>query len=122
MSNFFQEKELKQDINISTSGDNIVIQPGQGEMPLAWENSAEFLAIDFIVLYPASAVTVQLKDGANNYGGSFPLAAQQAFVFENSIHLENGIITLSPNNNFVINLGSAVAVTGFIRYRRMMSN
>lgn len=122
MSNFFQEKELKQDINISTAGDNTIIAPGQGEMPPAWENDAEFLAIDFIVLYPASNVTVQLKDGGNNYGGSFPLAAQQAFVFENSPHLENGIITLSPNNNFVINLGSPVAVTGVIRYRRMMSS
>lgn len=122
MSNFFQEKELKQDINISLAGDNVIITPGQGEMPAAWENSAEFLAIDFIVLYPASAVTVQLKDGANNYGGAYPLAAQQAFVFENSPHLENGILTLGPNNNFIINLGSPVAVTGVIRYRRMMSN
>lgn len=122
MLNYFQEKELKQDVVISGTGDNIVIAPGTGEMPSAWENGAEYIAIDFIVLYPASAVTVQMKSGSVNYGGSYPLAAQQPFVFDNAAHLQNGVITLAPNQNFVINLSAPVAVTGFIRYRRIMSN
>ena len=122
MVNYFQEKELKQDIILSTAGDNTVIAPGSGEMPANWENGAEFLAIDFIVLFASSAVTVQMKNGTANYGGSYPLAAQQAYIFDNTPHLDNGIITLSPNKNFVINLSAPVAVTGFIRYRRKMSN
>ncbi len=122
MFNYFQERELKADINISAAGDNIIIAPGLGQMPAAWENSAQFIAIDFIVLFPSSAVTVQLKDGATNYGGAFPIATQQPFVFDNAAHLQNGVITLSPNQNFVINLSAPVQVSGFIRYRLMQSN
>lgn len=120
--NYFQERELKADISISTAGDNTIIAPGSGQMPAAWENGAEYLAIDFIVLFPASAVTIQLKDGATPYGGAYGLAAQQPFVFDNSAHLDGGIITGSPNQNFVINLSAPVQVSGFIRYRRKMSN
>jgi hypothetical protein len=120
--NYFQERELKADINISTSGDNTIIAPGSGQMPATWDNSAEFIAIDFIVLFATAAVTVQMKDGTTNYGGAYPLAAQQAYVFDNTPHLENGIITLSANSNFVINLSAPVSVTGFIRYRRKQSN
>jgi len=122
MLNYFQERELKADINISSAGNNTIIAPGSGQMPTNWENSAEFIAIDFIVLFAASAVTVQMVDGTTNYGGAYPLAAQQAYIFDNTPHLDNGIITLSPNNNFVINLSAPVSVTGFIRYRRKMSN
>lgn len=125
--NYFQERQLKADINISTAGDNIIIAPGmtapavQG-MPAAWENPAEFLAIDFITIFPASAVTLQLKDGADNYGGPYSLAAQQPFVFENADHDDNGVIRLSPNRNLVINLGGAVQVSGFVKFRRKQSN
>lgn len=122
MSTIFQERELKADINTNTSGDNIIIGPGVGQMPAAWENSAEHIAIDFIVLFPAAAVTVQLKSGSVNYGGPYALSAQQPFVFDNAAGLDDGVMTMAPNANFVINLGGAVQVSGFVRYRRRASN
>lgn len=125
--NYFQEKENKADINISTIGDNIIIAPGMTApqvtgMPAAWENSAEYLGIDYFVIFPWAAVTLQIKDGANNYGGAYQLAAQQPFIMENTMHLEDGLIALSPNQNFVINLSAAVQVSGFALFRRKMSN
>lgn len=125
--NYFQERENKADINISTLGDNTIIAPGMTapgvtSMPAAWENSAEFLAIDYLVIFPASAVTLQIKDGANNYGGAYQLAAQQPFIMENAAHIEDGLIALSPNSNLVINLSAPVQVSGFALFRRKMSN
>ncbi len=127
MFNYFQERELKADINISASGDNIIIAPGmtapgvQG-MPAAWENPAEYLGIDYLVIFPSAAVTLQIKDGADNYGGAYSLAAQQPFIMENAMHAEDGLIKLSPNKNLVINLSAPVQVSGFALFRRKMSN
>ena len=129
----YQEKILKQDINIASTGDNVVITIGSGEMPTAWENGAEYIAIDHINLIPNAAVTVQFKDGATtdannatvpqaNYGGAYSLNQYQGFVIENAIQSEQGIITLKRNHSFVINLSAPVQVSGFIRYRRIMSN
>ena len=102
------EDLLKADINISTSGDNTIINaPGLGQ----------YLAIDFVSLLPTTAVTVQFKDGTTNYGGPLPLAAQQALTWENSSRQQKGIITCSDNSAFVINLGGAVQVGGMVRYR-----
>lgn len=128
-----QEKLLKQDINISTSGDNIVITPGQGEMPAGWDNPATYIVIDSINLVPSNAVVLQMKDGATtdanngtvpqkNYGGPYSLAQNQGFVLDNVMRDEHGIITLSPNKSFVLNLGAGVQVSGFIRYRLLMTN
>ncbi len=118
---------MKQDVNISTSGDNTVITIGQGEMPSAWDNAAEYIVIDHINLVPTAPVTVQLKsgtvaEGQTNYGGAYPLTTSQGFVLENAIMNDLGIITLGPNKSFVINLSGSVQVSGFIRYRRLMSN
>lgn len=121
----FQEKFRKADINISAIGDNIVIAPGLGltsGMPATWDNPGTFIAIDFITLIPSGNVTLQMKDGSTAYGGPLPLVASQPFVFENGVRNQHGIITLSPNNNFVINLSAAVQVTGFIRYRLLAEN
>lgn len=102
------EKEIKADINISTSGDNTIIAaPGTGQ----------YLAIDFIQYVPTTAVTVQYKDGTTNYGGPLPLAAQQAVTAENSWRSQDGVFTMSDNAAFVMNLGGAVQVGGLIRYR-----
>ena len=129
-----QEKLLKQDINISTAGDNVVITVGQNEMPAKWDNPATRIVIDHINLVPSNAVTVQLKDGATtdanlatfpqtNYGGAYALQQSQGFILENAMHnIPSGVIELKPNHSFVINLGSGVQCSGFIRYRLLASN
>jgi len=105
------ENLRKADISISTSGDNTIIT--------APSTSGNYLAIDFISLIPTTAVSVQLKTGSTNYGGAFPLDAKQALTFENAIQNVGGIIRCAPNEEFVINLGSAVQVGGLIRYREV---
>ena len=104
----WSEKLYKADISISSSGDNTIIAaPGAGKR----------IAIDLVNVLPTSAVSVQMKDGTTNYGGAYPLDAKQPFVFENTIQNYDGIITLSANSAFILNLGSAVQVGGFVRYR-----
>jgi len=103
----FSENLKKADINISSSGDNTIIAaPSNG-----------YIAIDHINFIPTSAVTLQLKDGSTAYGGAYPLDAKQAVALENAMRNEKGVITLSPKTAFVINLGGAVQVSGFVRYR-----
>lgn len=98
----------KADISISTSGDNTLISaPGDGK----------YIMIDHINMVPNSGVTVQLKDGSTAYGGAYSLTSSQGFVLENAMMNEHGVITLSNNSAFVINLSGAVQVSGFIRYR-----
>ena len=129
MSQIWEERLLEADINISAGGDNVIITPGAGQMPAAWDNKATYIAIDHINLVPNSAVTVQFKSGKSsgegaqtNYGGPYSLAQQQGFVLENAMQNTDGVITLAPNQSFVINLGSGVQVSGFVRYRIMSSN
>lgn len=106
----FSEKWQKADVSIASSGNNTVI---------AAPTSPAYLAIDHINLLPVTAVTVQLKDGTTSYGGQYSLAQQQGWTIENAVHHQDGIITLSPGNAFVISLGGAVQVSGFVRYRIM---
>lgn len=103
----------KVDINISTSGDNLVIPAPQG---------SNYLAIDFISLLPTTAVVIQFKDGTTPYGGPLPLDTKQALTWENAMHNEHGVLTLSPGNGFTINLGGNVQVGGIIRYREVGGN
>jgi len=103
----FTDKLYKADINFSASGDNTIIPaPATGR-----------IAIDFLSVFPASATTIQIKDGSTAYGGSYPLSAKQPFVFENATLDYDGVITCSTGNAFKINSDTAVAVTGFVRYR-----
>jgi urease alpha subunit len=103
----YENDLLKADINISTSGDNTIIAaPTYG-----------YIAIDHINFVPTSAVTVQLKSGTTNYGGAYPLDTKQAFTIENATHNPKGVITCGSAEAFKINLGSAVQVSGFVRYR-----
>lgn len=81
------------------------------------ETPATYIAIDSINLIPAGAVNVQLKDGAANYGGLYSFAQNQGFVLENAMHHMQGVISLGPNNSFIINLSSPTQVSGFVRYR-----
>lgn len=129
MAQIWEEQLLEDDINISASGDNIVITPGSGNMPATWENKAVYIAIDHINLVPSAGVTMQLKSGKSsgegvqkNYGGPYPLAQNQGFVLENAMQNTDGVITLGPNQSLIINLGSGVQVSGFVRYRLMVSN
>lgn len=102
------DRLLKADISFSSVLDQeIIAAPGAGKK----------LAIDFIALLPTAATTLQMKDGATNYGGAFPLTSSQSFVIENSIHNVDGVISLSNNSAFVLNTGTATQVSGFVRYR-----
>lgn len=107
----YVENLRKADVSISTSGDNTIIA--------APSTTGNYLAIDFIALLPTSAVTIQMKDGSTNYGGAYPLVANQGMVFENAMFNQHGVITLSPNQAFVLNLSSGVQVGGVIRYREV---
>jgi hypothetical protein len=103
-----QQNRRKADISISSSGDSTTIPaPGDGK----------YLAIDHINFVTAGAVTVQFKTGSTNYGGAYPLTTNQAVTLENAYQGEDGIITCGNNEAFVINLGGAVQVSGFVRYR-----
>lgn len=107
MATIFHQNVLKADINISSSGDNTIIAaPSEG-----------YIAIDHINFLPTDTVEVQFKDGATNYGGPYPLDAKQAFVLENAMASEKGVITASAGEAFIMNLDAAVQVGGFIRYR-----
>jgi hypothetical protein len=103
------ENLLKADISISTLGDNTIIAAPSG--------TSEYLVIDHINMVPNSSVTIQLKDGSTSYGGAYSLTASQGWVLENSVQNQEGIITLSANSAFVINLSAGVQVSGFVRYR-----
>ncbi len=105
------ENLRKADIDISTSGNNVLIT--------APTTTGNYLAIDFISLIPTTAVTIQFKTGSTNYGGPMPLDAKQALTWENAIQNVKGIITCGPNETFVINLGGNVQVGGLIRYREV---
>lgn len=97
----------KADIDTNAAGDTIIIAaPASG-----------YIAIDHINLIPTAAVSVQFKTGATNYGGAYPLDAKQALTLENSMHNPKGVITCGAGEAFTINLGGAVQVGGFVRYR-----
>jgi hypothetical protein len=103
----YSENLKKADISISSSGDNTIISaPASG-----------YIVIDHINFIPTTAVNVQFKDGTTAYGGAYPLDAKQAFVLENAMGSEKGVITLTPKTAFVMNLSGATQTSGFCRYR-----
>ena len=107
-----QQNRRMASISISSSGDSTIIPaPGDGK----------YLAIDHINFVTAGAVTVQFKIGPpslpTNYGGTYPLTTNQAVTLENAYQGEDGIITCGNDGIFIINLGGAVQVSGFVRYR-----
>jgi len=60
---------------------------------------------------------IQLKDGSTAYGGAYPIPAYGGFVFENPQRNHDGVITLSANAAFVVNMTVSTQVSGFVRYR-----
>ncbi len=102
----YENNLQKADIDFATSGDHTVIAaPANG-----------YIAIDHINFLPNSAVTVQLKDGSDNYGGAYYLN-NQALTLENASKNPKGVITLGAGEAFVMNTDAAVQVSGFVRYR-----
>lgn len=107
MANWLETFE-KADIVLSASGDTTVIAaPGDGK----------YLAIDFIQYMARTAVDVQHKAGATNYGGLYPLDAKQGVTIENSMQNEHGVLTMPNNTAFVMNLSTSASVYGIVRYR-----
>jgi len=104
----YSETERTATINISSSGDNtIVVAPGAGKR----------IYVDYVSFLPTTAVAVTFKSGTTALSGPYPLDTLQAFTAENASQIESGIIECADNSAFVINLGSAVQVGGFVRYR-----
>lgn len=107
MSSIFYEKQLNVVIDISNSGDNTIISaPTNG-----------FIAIDHINFIPTSAVGVKFIKGTTDLSGTYPLDAKQALTLENPSDWGRGLQNTDAGEDFIINLDSAVQVSGFIRYR-----
>ena len=107
MTTLFSEDQRNVVIDISSSGDNTIIAaPTNG-----------FIAIDHINFMPTSAVSVVLKRGSTSLSGAYPLDAKQALTLENPSDWAKGVQNTNPTEAFILNLSSAVQVSGFIRYR-----
>lgn len=109
----FNETEKTAVLSISSSGDNFAIP--------APASTAQYIAIDFMSIFPSGTVTVTLWSGPAASGtqisGAYPLTVGQAIVIDNGCALEHGIIECQPGQGFNLNLGQAISVVGFIRYR-----
>lgn len=105
----FMETERTAVINISTSGDNTIIAaPGAGKR----------IYIDHLNLLSAGTSTVTLKNGAATaLSGAYAMTTGAGLALDNAPVLEHGILECSDNIAFIINLGSAVSMQGFVRYR-----
>lgn len=103
----WSDKVYKADIDFAAAGDNTIITAP----------SAGRIAIDFILVFPAEATTIQIKDGSTDYGGEYALDAKQPFVIENTSNSLSGVISLTEKTAFIINSTDAVQVSGFVRYR-----
>jgi len=106
------ERQYTAAIDISSSGDNIIITA-----PTSTAGPSAYVAIDHINLIPTTAVSLIFKSGTNELSGTYPLDAKQTIVLDNSTASQYGVIKCNPNENFIINLGGAVQVSGFVNYR-----
>uniref|UniRef100_A0A6H1ZH79 Uncharacterized protein n=1 Tax=viral metagenome TaxID=1070528 RepID=A0A6H1ZH79_9ZZZZ len=103
----FSDKIYKADIDFATSGDQeIIAAPSAGR-----------IVIDFILVFPEGATTLQLLDGSTDYGGQYALDAKQPFVLENTTRDYEGLISCTNEAAFQINSTAAVQVSGFVKYR-----
>jgi hypothetical protein len=96
-------------ISISSSGDNTIITAPSG--------TSEYLAIDHVSIVPDSAVSVTFKSGSTSLSGAYSLSANQDLILDNSYQDQDGIIRCGVNEAFIISLGGAVQVSGFVKYR-----
>lgn len=101
------EKLKNRVVSFASSGDNTVIPaPARG-----------YIAIDNINFVPNSSVTVKLVSGSTDLSGAYSLTANQGFTQDNTFQNQDGVITCGYGEAFIINLGSAVQCSGFVRYR-----
>ena len=95
-------------IDISTGTDNTII---------AAQGSGTYFAIDHINLLAETDVDITFKSGSTAISGTYTFDEKQAMVLDNAMAAEDGVITCADNEAFVITLGAAVQVSGFVRYR-----
>lgn len=94
-------------VSISSSGDNTVIAG----------TALQTIRVYRLVLIAASAVNVTIKDGAStSLTGSMPLSANGGIAIDDS-SCEPEFVT-SAGNGFIVNLGGAVGVTGWVQYTK----
>ena len=112
MSQIWSESLLSTPINVSASGDNILI---------AAPASPAYLAIDFVQVIPTSAVTMQFFSGASANAkpitGPYPLTGQQVVTDENVFQNTAGVFTCAPGTSFNLNLSAGIQCGGIVRYR-----
>lgn len=91
-------------ISVAAAGDNTIIAGVLGQ-------TIRIFHYNFVV---NNNVTVLLKDGATNLSGTYTLTAGAGLAFD----APGGIypLILTSGNGFVINLGGAVQVSGFVQY------
>lgn len=107
-----QETQKTAIINISSSGANTIITA-----PTTTTGPGAYIAIDHINLIPTTAVTLTFYSGSGAISGPYPLDAKQTIVLDNATQAQYGVIKCDANEDFVINLGGAVQVGGFVNYR-----
>lgn len=94
-------------INISSSGDNTIITA-----PTTTTGPGAYIAVDFMLILPTSAVSVTFKSGSTAISGPLPLDGKQSITVDNATHAQYGTLKCAANQDFVINLGGAVQVGG----------
>jgi len=99
------QKPLKAVININLAGDNIIVAaPAAG--------SKIKIRLVKILFVCTAAVAIILKSGATSLTGAMSFAANAGLVFEGDFNP----LDMIQEEAFIINLGGAVQVSGFILY------
>lgn len=98
-----RESSLRAVINIAAAGDNtIVAAPG-----------ANFIIkIVKLLFVCTAAVAVTLKSGANNLTGAMSFSVNGGLGYDGDFTP----LEMNANEAFIINLGGAVQVSGFVLY------
>lgn len=89
---------ISQNVSVSASGNNTLIAGVAGQT----------IRVLKLVLIAASAVTVQVLDGAT-VKGTYPLGTMV-------LDREENPLILTAGNSFVLNLSSAITVSGSVDY------
>ena len=103
----FSDKQYSAVISCASIGANTLI-----EAP-----SAGRIVIDHIHAIPEAATTMTLTSGSTALTGVENYDPQQAFTFENPDEWRDGVFTCGFKEALVLTLGSAVQVSGYVKYR-----
>jgi hypothetical protein len=94
-------------VRFSASGDNTLVAAPTGTN----------MFIHALILNPAAAVTVKIKLGARQVGGDIDLIANQSFNVSDLSGMDGlGFYECKSGEAFIVNLSSAVSVTGYVKY------